>query len=99
MLKRPDGQKFALSGPTQIGRAFPDQKDEWAVPEREKPGIFDNLEAFIRTPQGNNLVSRNHAGILLTLTVSMGLLSMTKTLTLIKVTPNLGSYIQEIIFT
>ena len=65
MLKRPDGQKFALSGPTQIGRAFPDQKDEWAVPEREKPGIFDNLEAFIRTPQGNNLVSRNHAGIYL----------------------------------
>jgi len=63
VLTQQDGRKFTLSGPTQIGRIPPELKNYWAVPEREKPEIFDNLEAFIRTRPEDTAVSRNHSGI------------------------------------
>ena len=56
-------RKIALSGPTQIGRYDSDQKDQWAVPEREQPSEFGQLELIITVARSTK-ISRNHAAII-----------------------------------
>ncbi len=62
LRQRGTSLEFVLQGPTQIGRHPPEQKGLWAVPERQKPGIFADLEAYIQI-MGDISVSRNHCGI------------------------------------
>ena len=56
-----DGQIFVLSGSTHIGRYGKESSGQWAVPERDQPDIFTQLEATIQVLHGS--ISRNHAAI------------------------------------
>ena len=55
-------KKFVISGHTQLGRTDRIMKHIWAVPERPRPKLFQDLEALIHI-EGDISVSRNHAGI------------------------------------
>lgn len=63
LRQRGTSLEFVLQGPTQVGRHPPEQKSQWAVPERQKPALFETLEAYIQV-LGDNTVSRNHCAIL-----------------------------------
>lgn len=61
LTQKNNGQRYVISGPTQIGRSITPR--EWAVPERNKPNIFNELDLLITVEGSLRLISRNHIGI------------------------------------
>jgi len=55
------GARFSISRNAQIGR---NATIAWAVDERERPPVADNLEMAV-TVKGDNMVSRNYAAVVI----------------------------------